>query len=240
MTSVLQVTGVHKAFGGLKVLDGVELAIQPGEVVGLIGPNGSGKTTLINILTGFYRPDAGRVLLDGLELAGLAPHQVFRRGVVRTFQITRIFPRLTARDNLLAAGASAGVRGALAHRRAGQLLTELGLGSMAFAPAGHLSGGQRKLLEFAGCFMSDHLRVVALDEPFAAVHPDVKAVMLRLLQARQRADRAFLVVSHDIPELASFCPRTVVMGAGRVVADGPTGRVLQDPAVVEAYLGGVR
>jgi branched-chain amino acid transport system ATP-binding protein len=235
--SCLAVHGVVKSFGGLRAVADVRLDVDDGELVGLVGPNGSGKTTLLSIVSGHETPDAGRVLLDGRPIQGLSPTRIARAGLVRMFQLTRVFRRMTALDNLLTAGRALGLARAQAAGRAAELLEELGLAGVADLEAGHLSGGQQKLLEFGCCFMVPP-RLALLDEPFAAVHPTMKEIMARTIRRRHAQGQAFLVVSHDMPVVAELCVRTVCMNAGAVIADGPTRAVLGDRKVIEAYLGG--
>jgi branched-chain amino acid transport system ATP-binding protein len=235
--SLLAVEQVVKSFGGLRAVAGVSLALGDGELVGLVGPNGSGKTTLLSIASGHESPDGGRVLLDGREIQGLSPTRIARAGLARMFQLTRVFRRMSARDNLLTAGRALGLSRAEAAARAERLLDQLGLSPLADLDAGHLSGGQQKLLEFGSCFMVPP-RLALLDEPFAAVHPAMKEIMARFVRARHGEGQAFLVVSHDMPVVAELCVRTVCMNAGAVIADGPTRAVLSDRRVIEAYLGG--
>jgi ABC-type branched-subunit amino acid transport system ATPase component len=224
------------AFGGVRALDGVSFAVGRGELVGLIGPNGSGKTTLINILSGYLRPDAGEVLLDGDRIDGLRPEALAARGVLRTFQLTRVFPRMSVIDNLTVAGCALGMAQDAAARRAAGLLQDLTLIRLQDEDAGHLSGGQMKLLEFGACFMVPP-KIALLDEPFAAVHPTMKEIMAGFIRRRHAEGQTFLLVSHDMPVIVELCPRTVCMNAGLVVADGATRAVLTSPVVIEAYLG---
>jgi branched-chain amino acid transport system ATP-binding protein len=233
----LTVSGVDKSFGGLRAVRDVSLGIAEGELVGLIGPNGSGKTTLLSIVSGHERPDAGSVLLDDEPIQGLQPDRIARAGLLRMFQLTRVFRRMSTLDNLLTAGRALGLRQPQAAARAEELLEQLTLGRVRDLDAGQLSGGQQKLLEFGCCFMRPP-RVALLDEPFAAVHPTMKEIMARYVRARHSEGQTFLVVSHDMPVIAELCTRAVCMNAGQVLADGPTREVLTAPAVIEAYLGG--
>jgi branched-chain amino acid transport system ATP-binding protein len=235
--SRIAVEAVVKSFGGLRAVAGVSLALGDGELVGLIGPNGSGKTTLLSLVSGHESPDAGRVLLDGEPIQGFSPTRIARAGLMRMFQLTRVFRRMSALDNLLTTGRALGLSRPKAAARADQLLEELGLASVRELDAGHLSGGQQKLLEFGCCFMVPP-GIALLDEPFAAVHPTYKATMAEYIRRRHAEGQAFLVVSHDMPVVAELCVRTVCMNAGSVIADGPTRAVLSDPKVIEAYLGG--
>lgn len=235
--SCLAISGVGKSFGGLRAVDNVSFTIDEGELVGLIGPNGSGKTTLLNILSGHQPPDAGTVLLDGKPIQHLKPERIAQSGLLRMFQLTRVFRRMSALDNLLAAGRALGLNHSQAAKRAEQLLAELTLGRVRDLDAGQLSGGQQKLLEFGCCFMVPP-RIALLDEPFAAVHPTMKETMAGYIRARYAEGQTFLIVSHDMPVIVELCPRTVCMNAGAVIADEATRAVLNDPVVIEAYLGG--
>ena len=235
--SGIAVEAVVKSFGGLRAVAGVSVSIGDGELVGLIGPNGSGKTTLLSIVSGHESPDGGRVLLDGRPIQGLSPTRIARAGLMRMFQLTRVFRRMSALDNLLTTGRALGLSRATAAARAGEVLEELGLSRVRDLDAGQLSGGQQKLLEFGCCFMVPP-RIALLDEPFAAVHPTMKETMAGYIRKRHAQGQAFLVVSHDMPVVAELCVRSVCMNAGSVIADGPTREVLSDRKVIEAYLGG--
>jgi branched-chain amino acid transport system ATP-binding protein len=235
--SCLTISGVGKSFGGLRAVDRVSFAIDNGELVGLIGPNGSGKTTLLNILSGHQPPDAGTVLLDGKPIQHLKPERIAQAGLLRMFQLTRVFRRMSTLDNLLTAGRALGLASRQAAARAEQLLAELTLERVSDLDAGQLSGGQQKLLEFGCCFMVPP-RIALLDEPFAAVHPTMKETMAGYIRARYAEGQTFLIVSHDMPVIVELCPRTVCMNAGAVIADEATRAVLNDPVVIEAYLGG--
>lgn len=233
----LAIEHVAKAFGGLRAVRDVSASIEEGELVGLIGPNGSGKTTLLSIVSGHERPDAGTVRLDGVPIQGRRPERIAHAGLLRMFQLTRVFRRMTTLENLLTAGRALGLAHGAAAARADGLLEELSLSRERDLDAGQLSGGQQKLLEFGCCFMRPP-RVALLDEPFAAVHPTMKEIMAGYIRARHREGQTFLVVSHDMPVIAELCTRAICMNAGAVIADGATREVLTDHAVIEAYLGG--
>jgi ABC-type branched-subunit amino acid transport system ATPase component len=234
---VLEARGVTKSFGGLKAVDGVSFGVDYGELVGLIGPNGSGKTTLINILSGHLAADAGEILVDGKPMRGLTPLRASRGGIQRMFQLTRVFRRMPALDNLVTAGCALGMALDAAQARARELIEELQLARVATLDAGHLSGGQQKLLEFGCCFMAQP-KIALLDEPFAAVHPTMKEIMAGFIRRRHAAGQTFLIVSHDMPVIVELAARTICMNAGEVLADGETRKVLVNPQVIEAYLGG--
>jgi ABC-type branched-subunit amino acid transport system ATPase component len=235
--SFLEIDRVSLRFAGLRAVDEVSLGIDAGELVGLIGPNGSGKTTLLNILTGHYAPDSGSVRLDGRPIHGLRPNQVTRLGVARMFQLTRLFRRLSAQDNLITAGCAVGLGYEAAEARADALIGELGLGEVRDEDGSNLSGGQQKLLEF-GCMFMGAPRLAVLDEPFAAIHPTMRGIMVRIIKDRHAKGQTFLIVSHDLPAVVDLGPRLVVMNAGSVIAEGPPETVLNDREVIEAYLGG--
>jgi branched-chain amino acid transport system ATP-binding protein len=234
---LLSIRHVSKSFGGVRALQDITFDVAPGELIGLIGPNGSGKTTLINILSGHQSADRGDVLLDGRSLLGLSPDRIAKRGVLRMFQLTRGFGRITALDNLLVTGRALGLDGVEAQKRAEQLLDELTLTRVMNLDARQLSGGQQKLLEFGSCFMVPP-RLALLDEPFAAVHPTMRQIMADFVRRRHAQGQTFILVSHDMPIVMELCPRTVCMNAGTVIADEATRLVLDDAVVIEAYLGG--
>jgi ABC-type branched-subunit amino acid transport system ATPase component len=235
--SCLAAVQVSRSFGGLRAVDQVSIDIGHGELVGLIGPNGSGKTTLLNLLSGHERSDTGQILLENKRIERLKPERIAASGLQRMFQLTRVFRRMSAFDNLLAAGRALGLTRAQAQDRAARLLDELTLSPVREFDAGQLSGGQQKLLEFGCCFMVTP-RIALLDEPFAAVHPTMKETMARFIRARHAQGQTFLIVSHDMPVIVELCPRAICMNAGRVLADGATREVLSDRNVIEAYLGG--
>ena len=234
--SLMRTEGLTRHFGGVAAVEGLSLAMQDGEILGLIGPNGSGKTTALNLLSGFLAPDAGRVWFAGEEVTRMTPVALARRGLLRMFQMTRVFPRISAFDNLLTAGLARGLAEKESIARAGDLLEELTLSPVRYLDAGQLSGGQRKLLEFGMCFIAPP-RLALLDEPFAAVHPVMRETMAGFIRRRNAEGHAFLVVSHDMPIVVDLCARTACMNAGRLIAVGPTREVLKESAVIEAYLG---
>lgn len=233
---LLKIQNIQKRFGGLRAVDGASFDVNDGELLGLIGPNGSGKTTLLNVLSGHLAADGGSVALDGKSVLGLNPTQLTRLGVLRMFQMTRVFNRTTAFDNLLVCGMALGLNETAACERATQLLDELKLSHVMFLDAGQLSGGQKKLLEFGACFMVPP-RIALLDEPFAAVHPVMKETMAQFIRQRSAAGQTFILVSHDMPVIVDLCPRSVCMNAGKVLANGLTHDVLKSTPVIEAYLG---
>jgi len=234
--TLLRTEGLTRHFGGVAAVDDLALSVDEGEIFGLIGPNGSGKTTALNLLSGFLAPDGGRAWLADEEITRLRPGALARRGLLRMFQMTRVFPRISAFDNLVTAGLARGLKEIDAQGRAVKLLEELTLVPVQYLDAGQLSGGQRKLLEFGMCFITPP-RLALLDEPFAAVHPVMRETMAKFIRARNAEGHAFVLVSHDMPIVVELCHRTACMNAGRLIAMGPTREVLRDTAVIEAYLG---
>ncbi len=234
--SLLRTEGLQKNFGGVAAVDDCSIAVEAGEILGLIGPNGSGKTTLLNILSGFLAPDAGSVWLADERVTGMSPVQLARRGLLRMFQMSRVFTRISAFDNMLTAGLAMGLAESEAESRAATLFEELTLTHVQYLDAGQLSGGQRKLLEFGMCFIAPPA-IALLDEPFAAVHPVMRETMARFIRSRHALGQTFVLVSHDMPIIVDLCQRAVCMNAGRVIAEGATRAVLESAAVIEAYLG---
>ncbi|HEY2763293.1 MAG TPA: ABC transporter ATP-binding protein [Pseudonocardiaceae bacterium] len=246
---VLVIDSVTRSFGGLKAVDVAHLEIQRRSITGLIGPNGAGKTTLFNLLTGFDRADSGRWTFDGASLARLAPHQVARRGVVRTFQLTKALARLTVLDNMrLGAPNQTGERffgallstwGAQEHAITGkamELLTRFRLDTKAHDLAGSLSGGQRKLLEMARALMMDPT-VVMLDEPMAGVNPALTESLLQHVKSLRDDGMTVVFVEHDMDVIRDISDWVVVMAQGSVIAEGPPQALASNRAVVDAYLG---
>jgi ABC-type branched-subunit amino acid transport system ATPase component len=234
--SLLKTDGLSKHFGGVAAVDDVSFSVEAGEIVGLIGPNGSGKTTVLNMLSGFLKPDAGTVWFGDENVTTLTTVELARRGLLRMFQMTRVFARISAFDNLLVAGMAMGLPEQEADRRAVALLEELTLMHVQYLDAGQLSGGQRKLLEFGMCFI-EAPRIALLDEPFAAVHPVMRETMAAFIRRRHALGQTFILVSHDMPIVVDLCPRAVCMNVGKVIAAGPTRSVLESTPVIEAYLG---
>jgi neutral amino acid transport system ATP-binding protein len=249
---ILELENVSKWFGGATAVAGASFAVERGSITALIGPNGAGKTTLFNVVSGFSRPDAGRVRFDGIRIDGSPPHRIVRRGLVRTFQLTKTLTRMTVLENMLvAAPAQPGERlwrllatpGAVrrrerqAHEQARELLALVRFEHLAGDYAGVLSGGQRKLLELARALMAQPTMML-LDEPMAGVNPALGLQLLehvRLLQ-RERGI-TFLLIEHDMEVVMTISERVVVMSGGTVIADGPPDAVRRDEAVIDAYLG---
>jgi ABC-type branched-subunit amino acid transport system ATPase component len=234
----LETTGLMKRFGGLLATNDVSLQVEQGEMRGLIGPNGAGKTTLVNLVTGVYAPDAGEVKLAGQSLTGRSMHEIARMGLVRSFQVTRLFGNMTVRENLTTAYLardSGQARGAT--DQADRMIELTTLGPLAETPAKKLSGGQRALLQMACGFMVPGTCYV-LDEPFAGINPVIKDTIIDMIvQVNRDYGATFLVVSHEMSIIRRLCPQVTVMMEGRVAAQGTLDEVARLPEVIAGYLG---
>ena len=224
---------VHKSFGGVRAVSGVSLALERGRIYGLIGPNGSGKTTLFNCITGVERCDAGRIMLDDHPIHDLKPYQIAQRGVGRTFQMIRVFPELTALENLLVVTTDAH---ASAEARARELLGFVKLEALAGEYAGNLSYGQQKLVEFVRMLMRDPA-LVLLDEPAAGVNRTLLNELLDAVRRLRDAGKTVLLVEHDMKVVMGLCETVFVLDHGEKIAEGPPGAIQTDERVIEAYFG---
>lgn len=230
---LLGVRGVSKRFGGLTALHRVSLTLEPGRIYGLIGPNGAGKTTLFDCITGVHAPDAGQVRFKGRRLAGLRPHQVFHLGIGRTFQVVRVFPGLSALENLLVVS-TGGYD--LARARARQLLRSLRLDRVADEYAGNLSFAQQKLVELLRMLMTDP-ELILLDEPAAGVDVALLGDLLDAVRGQRDRGKTVLLVEHDMNLVMGLCDHVFVLDHGENLAEGPPAVIQADDRVIEAYFG---
>jgi neutral amino acid transport system ATP-binding protein len=247
---ILVIDGVQRHFGGLKAVDVDHLEVQRGVITALIGPNGAGKTTFFNLLTGFDAPDEGRWEFEGEPIGGVPSHKVARRGMVRTFQLTKALSRLTVMDNMLLGATDqrgerflpALFRGGWAKQeeenraKAEELLSRFKLLEKKDDYAGELSGGQRKLLEMARALMTDP-SLVMLDEPMAGVNPALVQSLLGHVTALRDEGMSVIFVEHDMDVVMGISDWVVVLAEGQVIAEGRPSAIMSDRAVIDAYLG---
>jgi len=236
MSDAIRVQGLVKRFGGLTALDDVGFSASSSGVLGIIGVNGAGKTTLMNCICGIYRPDAGQIVVDGHDVTGRAPHEIAHRGVGRTFQVPRVFRKMTLIDNLLVPVLDQRRSDAELLARAEATLEQMRLIDLRHNYAEELSGGQQKLLEMARMLMPDP-KVVMLDEPFAGVHPQLCRFMIERIEAMSAAGKTVLLISHDLTSIYRLSHKVLAMNQGRIIAQGGVEEIRSNHDVIEAYLG---
>jgi branched-chain amino acid transport system ATP-binding protein len=250
---MLEIYDLEKSFGGLTAVDGCSLTVGEGSITGLIGPNGAGKTTLFNLITGHYKPDKGKILFQGEAIEGLAPHQIFRKKLYRTFQITREFAQMTVLENLMIMPEhqigekiwNTWFRPSAVRReehgtqtKALEVLEFVELINLKNEYAGSLSGGQKKLLEIARSMMADP-KIVLLDEPGAGVNPTLmKKLIDNIKTLRDEKGITFLLIEHDMDLVMNLCDPVIVMSEGKKLAEGTADEIKSNEQVLEAYLGG--
>ncbi|HWD95305.1 MAG TPA: ABC transporter ATP-binding protein [Acidimicrobiales bacterium] len=246
MTNLLKVEGVTKSFGGLQALSGCSLSVEKGSIAGLIGPNGSGKTTLFNVITGYVKPDGGTVTFEGRDITAARPSRVFTLGVGRTFQITRIFPRISVIENMLVATQreESWLRGLTRSKSSSQELAAamewldfVGIARLASLQAGALSFGQRKLLELAYVLVANP-DVILLDEPAGGVNLTLINEIADKIRSLNKDGKTFLIVEHNMEFVMEICDAVTVMHQGVNLVSGTPEEVRNNPDVLDAYLGG--
>lgn len=249
---IIETRGIVKTFGGLRALDGIDIKVKRGTLTLLIGPNGSGKTTLINVIGGVYKPDAGQVIYEGEDITGLPPHVIYHKGIVRTFQIPRLFHNLIVTENLATAKrGNPGENVYLAPLRGRWLdfeektvresfLTELKLKILHMwnRKSNELSGGQMKLVEIGRSLMAG-ARLVLMDEPAAGVNPTLAHQIFAMLKEMTYGlGITFLIVEHRLEIAAEYADYVIAMARGKVISEGKPSEVMTDPVVVKSYLEG--
>ncbi|HBC49691.1 MAG TPA: ABC transporter ATP-binding protein [Gammaproteobacteria bacterium] len=249
---MIVVENLHKRFGGVHAVNGASLTIRPGSITGLIGPNGAGKTTLFNVIAGLYQPTAGRVVLDGEDITGLKPHELFHKGVLRTFQLAHEFKTLTVRDNLMMVPPNQAGESLLntwfqpslvraneeeVRAKADEVIEFLEIEHVADEFAGNLSGGQKKLLELGRTMMVD-AKIVFLDEVGAGVNRTLlHKIGDAIIKLNQERNYTFCLIEHDMEFVARLCDPVICMAEGAVLAEGTIDEVKNNEQVIEAYLG---
>jgi branched-chain amino acid transport system ATP-binding protein len=234
---ILEAKGLTRRFGGLVAVNGIDLAIARGEIVGLIGPNGAGKTTLFNCLVGLAKPHAGDVKLEGRSIVGLRPHRICRLGMIKTFQNVALFPDLTVLDNVLTGGL---VRGSVDEARdeAARQLERVGLAHVAHKRAADLTFPEKALVEFARALCTQP-KVVLLDEVMAALnHAEMDQVLALIRRLRDETGLTFVVIEHHMRAIMRLADRIVAINFGKKIAEGTPREVASHPDVISAYLGG--
>jgi branched-chain amino acid transport system ATP-binding protein len=250
---MLNVNNVSKSFGGVKAVNNCSLNVESGSITGLIGPNGAGKTTLFNVITGYYKPDTGTILFQEEAIEGLSPHQIFRKKIYRTFQITREFPLMTVLENLMVMPEQQVGENvwntwfrAGSVRRQEVIIKEKALGVLEFVElielkdeyAGSLSGGQKKLLELARSMMAEP-KMVLLDEPGAGINPTLmRKLITKIEKLCEEQNITFLLIEHDMDLVMNLCNPVIVMSEGTKLAEGTPEEIKSDEQVLNAYLGG--
>ncbi|MBN1316385.1 MAG: ABC transporter ATP-binding protein [Anaerolineales bacterium] len=243
MKMIIQTDRLTRAFGGLVAVDDVDFALEPGEIRGLIGPNGSGKTTLVNLMTGVYEPTSGDIVYKGKKITGLNPNIIANMGLLRTFQVPRLFNSMSILENMLIprfSDFSLGYRKEYieAVNKAEELMEMAGILHLRDHSAKTLSGGQKALLQIIRAFMAKNISLFMLDEPFAGVNIVVKETIMDLITHKAGEGLTFLIVSHEMASIRRLCPRVTVLAEGAIICEGNMDEVAADEHVINAYLGG--
>lgn len=249
---MISIENIHKHFGGLRAVDGASFRIETGSITGLIGPNGAGKTTLFNIIAGHYTPTSGKIILDGEDITGLAPHKLFGKGLLRTFQIAHEFSTLSVRNNLMMVPKEQSGESLLKtwfqparvkqqeeeiRQKANEVIDFLEIGHVADELAGNLSGGQKKLLELGRTMMVD-AKIVFLDEVGAGVNRTLlNTIGDAILRLNKERGYTFCMIEHDMEFITRLCDPVVCMAEGKVLAQGTAEEVKSNEQVIDAYLG---
>ena len=249
--NLISVNNLKKSFGGLKAVDVQELSFKEGELTSIIGPNGAGKTTFFDLISGFQNADSGSIFLKDKDISNAQPYKIARMGMVRTFQLTKVFDRMTVMENLLFSGSnikndsflrsfiklnSQKLYESNLREKANEIMNDLNIGHMANSYARELSGGQKKLLELARSIINEP-EILLLDEPLAGVNPKLAEDILSLITKLSDSGITIIMVEHNIEAVMKISERIVVLAEGSLIADGITNEIRTDSNVIEAYLG---
>jgi len=233
---MLEVEGLSKTFGGLKAVDAASLQVKAGEIVGLIGPNGAGKTTLFASIAGFHRPDGGRIAFEGHDITGLPPHRICAAGMVRTFQITQPFGKISVRENIMVGAYFRTARRAEAERTAEAIAAQVGMTDQLDQRGNDLTVAGRKRLELARALATGP-RLLLLDEVMAGLNPTEIVEIIQVIQAIRASGVTVLLIEHVMQAVTSLAERVYVLNQGRMIAEGTPAAIAENQQVVEAYLG---
>ena len=241
--ALLEVQALSKSFGGIHAVNGCSFNLEEGTITALIGPNGAGKTTVFNLINGLLKPDTGEILFDGENIENLQPHQVTRKGISRTFQISRDLMEMTLLENLIVQSPTKGIKNLFSssilqseRERAMDLLDFVGITHLVNEKAKNLSYGQKKLMEFAAALMTEP-KLVLLDEPAGGINPALLEKIVERIQQVNKQGVTFLIVEHNMDVVMNLCDPVIVMAYGVVIAQGPPETIQNDREVLEAYLG---
>jgi len=233
---MLEVAGVSKAFGGLKAVDNASLTVDAGEIVGLIGPNGAGKTTLFAAIAGFHRPDAGRIAFGGRDITGLPPHKICAAGMVRTFQITQPFAKITVRENIMVGAYFTTADRRAAAAKAEAVAAQVGMADQLDQNGADLTVAGRKRLELARALATGP-RLLLLDEVMAGLNPTEISEIVAIIKSIRHSGVTILLIEHVMQAVTSLAERVYVLNQGCMIAEGTPAAIAENPLVVEAYLG---
>lgn len=236
MNNLLEAKNIEKSFGGIKALDNINFSVPENSIVSIIGPNGSGKTTFLNCVNGIYTPEKGSMKFKGQELIRKKPHEIAKLGISRTFQVARMFQKISVIDNILAPVLDSKASMDVLRKEASLLLDRVGMSSLKENLGGDLSGGQQKLIELLRAWIMDS-SLILLDEPFAGVHPELKHLFYEEIQKLKQKGKTFILVSHDLKSVYTLSDEIIVFDLGTIIAQGKEEDIKNNDKVIEAYLG---